>query len=364
MRLPRLLLRGCAFLMLAGLLVGVPVAVFRLVGVPLPGATDLHDAWHDRRIDGDLVVRVGMAVFAVLWLWFAVTALAELWHVVAWRFGGPRARLAPLPPGPSGWVRGLVRFIAVSSVSATAAFGSLVPLARASIATTPSVAPAAATVATSTVAPRPAGLPTHFADGRETPYSLATALGRPELRDRIIEVNLGRPAPDGVAWQGGVFPAGMEVLLPEEQLVATALGPAHEVVAGDSYWRIADDHLSTIMRRDATPREVFDYTEDLVSFNHDLLGHRDPSLILPGELVVLTGTAEAPIDATQAQIDAVPVDVLPVDVVPVDVVPVDVTARPAHDVVAPDVRLLPPAVRPEAGDAPAPAEAPLPVEPG
>jgi len=297
-------------------LVGVSVAMFKLVGVPVPGAEELRDAWQHRQIGGELVVRIGAAIFAGLWLWFAATALAELWHVIAWRVGGTGARLAPLPPGPSGSVRALVRFIVVSSVTATATFGSFVPLARATI--LPPVARPISAATTSASSPtavsRIATAPMHLAVGRETPFSLATMLGRAELRETIIELNLGRLGPDGVAWQGGVFPDGMEVALPEDHVVQTPLGPAHEVVRGDSYWAIADDHLTRSWERDATDREVFEYTESLMSMNHQLLGHRDPALILPGELVVFTtvgGATEAMVPVGEV---APPVVIQSVDV--------------------------------------------------
>ncbi|HRB04255.1 MAG TPA: hypothetical protein PLP26_12870 [Ilumatobacteraceae bacterium] len=330
MRLSRVVLRILAFLMLTALLVGVPVAVFKLVGVPLPGAEELRDAWQHRQIGGELVVRVGAAIFAVLWLWFSVTALTELGHVISWRVGGPAARLRPLPPGPSGAVRALVRFIVVSSVTATATFGSFVPLARATITTAARpisvmTSPTGSLPATSSVAT----VPTHLAVGRETPFSLAAMLGRAELRESIIELNLGRVGPDGMAWQGGVFPAGMEVVLPEELVVDTPLGPAHEVVSGDSYWAIADEHLGHELERDATEPEVMAYTESLMSTNHQLLGHRDPALILPGELVVFTTVGDAP---------HAPVPVVEVD--PVVEVPVDVH-RP--EFAAPDVIIRLPA---------------------
>ncbi len=306
MRLSRVVLRFLAFLMLTALLVGVPIAVFALVGVPLPGANELRDAWQHRQVGGELVVRVGAAIFAVLWLWFAVTALTELWHVISWRVGGQGARLRPLPPGPSGVIRALVRFIVVSSVTATATFGSFVPLAQATIATT-----AARPISVSTSSTSPllatssvATVPTHLAVGRETPFSLAAMLGRAELRESIIELNLGRVGPDGMAWRGGVFPAGMEVVLPEEHVVQTPLGPAHEVVRGDSYWAIADEHLAHELGRDATETEVMVYTESLMSTNHQVLGHRDPALILPGELVVFTTVDEAPMDVPRPEFAA------------------------------------------------------------
>ena len=74
MRLLRVVFRFFAFLLLAALLVGVPVAVFKIVGVPLPGADELRDAWQRRQIGGDLVVRSGAAVFAVLWLLWRANA--------------------------------------------------------------------------------------------------------------------------------------------------------------------------------------------------------------------------------------------------------------------------------------------------
>ncbi len=316
MRVARAVLRFLAFLMLAALLVGVPVGVFKLVGVPLPGAGELRDAWQHRQIGGELVVRIGAAVFAGLWLWFAATALAELWHVVAWRVGGNGARLTPLPPGPSGAVRALVRFIVVSSVTATATFGSFVPLAQATISprVAPPVSAAAASPSSLTAVSPLAVTPMHRAVGRETPFSLATMLGRAELRESIIELNLGRLGPDGMAWQGGVFPAGMEVALPEEQVVQTPLGPAHEVMSGDSYWAIADDHLTRTWERDATEPEVLEYTESLMSMNRQLLGHRDAALILPGELVVFTAVGGATETIAPVVEVAPPVVVEPVDV--------------------------------------------------
>ena len=310
MRSPRLLLRGLALAALAALLVGVPLLVFRVIGNPLPSLSRLEQAWSSRRVGGDLVIDIGGSVFVVLWAWFAITAITELWHVLAWRFSGSRTRLAPLPPGPSGWVRSLVRFIALSTVSISAAIGTVVPLssatagapARLTVAAMTTMTTSSATnlpavdnpttEATATSADSISGDSVHQATGRDTPYSLANTAGHPELRDRIIELNLGRQTPDGSTWQGGVFPAGMEVVIPHELAVMTPLGPAHEVVSGDSYWRIADDHLSTVLQREPTPQEVLGYTEALVSFNHPLLGHRDPALILPGELVVFTPSPE------------------------------------------------------------------------
>ncbi|MCO5331338.1 MAG: hypothetical protein M9961_14795 [Ilumatobacteraceae bacterium] len=302
----RLVARLATTTLLAAALIAVPAVVLHVVGVPFPGLTQLRSAWTTQRIDEDLVLRIGATVFSLLWVWFAATALAELWRVLAWRRAGGTARLAPLPPGPSGWVRAVVRFAAVSSVTAGALLSSVAGTARgvptAAAATRPAAvveagAPAARSAAhTAHTAHTAVGAvgAVHVADGRQTPYSLARTLGAPEWRQQIIDLNTGRPGPDGAPWAGGVFPAGMEVVLPGEATVMTPLGPAHEVVEGDCYWNLADAHLREVTDHEPTPREVLEYTERLVGTNAPLLGHRDPTLIVPGELVVLPVVAEAP----------------------------------------------------------------------
>ena len=212
MRLRRGTLRVMATALLLALMVGVPVALTKLVDSPLPSATQLRDAWQHNTIDAKLVLSIGAAIFTVLWLWFVLTALAELLHVIKWRFAGPTAVLRPLPQGPDRWIRALMRFIALSSVTATASLGSLLPM------------------------PRP-----------------ASAVGH------------SMQAP---------------------------LTTTYEVVAGDCYWNIADHQLTISLEREPTPREVFDYTQELVAINDPLLGHRDPTLLLPGESVLLGRVVE------------------------------------------------------------------------
>ena len=127
MRLRRGTLRVLASVLLLSVMVGVPVALKKLVGFPLPSAAQLKDAWRNNSVDANLVLAIGAAIFTVLWLWFVLTALAELLHVIKCRFSGPSVVLRPLPEGPDRWIRQLMRFIAFSSVTATAALGSVVP---------------------------------------------------------------------------------------------------------------------------------------------------------------------------------------------------------------------------------------------
>ena len=128
----RALARLVTALGLAVVLAGVPMAIVLGVGVPLPSLAGLRDAWSAQRVDADLVLRIGTLVFVALWAWFALTALAELWRVMAWKRGPVGARLAPVPPGPSGWIRSLVRFVAISSVTAGAVLSSVAGAVRGS----------------------------------------------------------------------------------------------------------------------------------------------------------------------------------------------------------------------------------------
>lgn len=334
-------------LLLVGLLVGVPWMVFRSIGSPFPAAEQLRDAWHQRRVDTQVVIRIGTAVFAALWAWFAVTALGELKEVVVWRAGRTQRRLPPLPPGPAGWVRRLVRAVAVTAVSATVTMSALAgsaPGARAAVGT-PVVA--VTTEHTSPTAPAVGAFSSIIAQGRETPYSLAASAGSVALRDEIIQLNRGRPTPAGDEWTGGLFPAGMAVLMPSDAAVLTPLGPAHRVLPGDCYWQIADDHLTASLQRDATPREVLEYTESLVSFNHELLGHRDPTLIIPGELVVLTDAA-APAEVNELTSETPASDWPPPAAIdftdPADDVPAPPTSTRTPSMITPATPVTPAAV--------------------
>ena len=81
--------------------------------------------------------------------------------------------------------------------------------------------------------PSVAAATSYLATHRDTPYAVATkyfpADRVDEIRDRIVELNLGRALPDGSPYQGGGFPAGWSVLLPEPaQAVSTAASPAVE----------------------------------------------------------------------------------------------------------------------------------------
>ena len=187
-----------------------------------------------------------------------------------------------------------------------------------------------------------------IADGRD----VAT------VAQEIVAANLGRTMADGQQFTTpALIEPGWSLIVPAAPVPRPPMAAAsraaaaptmdsHTVVAGDSYWGIAEHRLAT----DAgvvAPIEVRDATMQLIEINAPRLGYRDPTLLIPGDTV-----AFPPVHVTTGGFDPQPVvepaitDVLPpapLVVVPDLVVP-DVVVPDAvvPDVVVPDV--VPPAV--------------------
>jgi LysM domain len=68
---------------------------------------------------------------------------------------------------------------------------------------------------------------------------------------------------------------------------ASSAAAAHEVVAGDSYWAIAESMLGD----DATGAEVLAKTESLIALNSPRLGYENPQMLHPGDVVYLEEVA-------------------------------------------------------------------------
>ena len=119
----RRLLRFTALVAVAAVLFGVPIAVVRTVGRPLPTLEQWRAVWRSHQVETGFVVRLGSMVFVALWAWFACTALAEAWRV---------ARRGPAVPSPlegkspKARIQRLVRFIAISSVAVSGGVGIVV----------------------------------------------------------------------------------------------------------------------------------------------------------------------------------------------------------------------------------------------
>ena len=221
-RLAHALSRLLATVALLALLIGVPLAVGRLIGWPTPSVAQLRSTWRTRQIDTDTVIKLGSVIFVLLWAWFAVTALSEAVRAMRWQARSPGRPLPALQSGPGDAIRRLVRLAVLSTVSVGATLNAMLPAASTSAA-------------------------------------------------RLVAA---------------------AVLAPSELPVGS--NGSYEVVRGDSYWRIADHHLADTFGREPTPHEVFEYVDELMELNVPRLGHRDPALIHPGEVIVYTPTAGAP----------------------------------------------------------------------
>ena len=239
----RTVLRVLALLGLLAVLIGVPVMVARTIGLPVPSWHQWRIAMSSRRVDTDFVVRLGACIFVLLWSWFAITAIAEFGRVWLHRREPSALPAVDRADGPAWWVRGLVRFIAISSVSATALMGGI----------------------------------------------------------------------------GAVH--GVAGAAPHE----------HVVAPGDSYWRIAQDHLSEAGAT-VSMADVHALTLRLVQHNSARLGHRDATLLLPGEVVRFETPAAAVRPVATVPVATVPVTSAPTSSAPASTLP---TATPPPATVAP-----------------------------
>ncbi len=463
--------RSIALAVLVALLCGLPLMMARVIGTPYPSVAQLRDLWRTGRLGDDTLVRIGGGLFMVLWIWFSATAMGEMLRVLRWRTTPGSAPLPPPNASPSGWIRRLVRVALISATALTmSGFGPVISSGSTSFASTTAWSlPRAAAVQQPTSLLTEVDTSTGPADGRtevvsrgrDTPYSIASRLGDPLLRDRIIEMNRGATTPNGATWNGGVFPAGMNVTIPAvspaaplpvwsthvvrdgdsvfgiaaeltdgdrrsigsvaDQIIERNLGhrmndghvfddpslirsgwildvpdrstPAdstapdsttpdsttpdsttpdstmttHVVVPGDSYWRIAEQHLRASSPEGVTPAAVAEATADLVDLNALRLGHRNPTLLVPGEIVRWADTPQespppkpvaVPLPAVTPPV-AVPLPAVTLPVLTLPAVTLPVHTLPA--VTLPASTSTPPRPAPAPGPASTPAPAPTPV---
>jgi nucleoid-associated protein YgaU len=111
-----------------------------------------------------------------------------------------------------------------------------------------------------------------------------------------------------------VTPAGTAAAQESSEVVSAAEPTtSHAVVAGDSYWDIAEQTLGA----DAAPHDVLQLTGKLIDINSPLLGYDDRRLIHPGDVVYLvepdTAAAQpaAPASVLTDDVDAIAIDELP-----------------------------------------------------
>ena len=153
------------------------------------------------------------------------------------------------------------------------------------------------------------GWRTHEVRPGESVHAIAADVAHDDPRstarvaEEILDRNLGRVMVDGRTFDDAsllqpgwlldvpVGARGAAGSLTQLSDVDTSIG--HVVVPGDSYWRIAEDRLADVRGADAAAREVAIATVELRDLNAPLLGHDDPNLIIPGELVLWAHTTAA-----------------------------------------------------------------------
>ena len=87
------------------------------------------------------------------------------------------------------------------------------------------------------------------------------------------------------------------------------VGGSYTVVAGDSYWQIAEAHLDD----SASNAQIATYTAELIRSNAPLLGRSHDRLIRPGDVLQL-GVPETDAVVTAPEVSSLPVDVQTADV--------------------------------------------------
>lgn len=298
-RLRALIARAAAALALLAILIAPPVGVVAVIGRPYPAWDRLRDELASGRLTDDTTMRVTATIGLVLWVWAVVVIAAETRQIVQARRSTQPAQSAPpsaVRRSRPGILVQLVRLALVGTVSTAATVSSIASTALAT--TTPSLHAALTTApvpdaAPASVDPVGAVARTITASGRETPLSVAVALGEEGLRDQIIALNTG---PD---WSGGVFPAGMSIRLPaglpappdadvepgrgepESELVTYVVEP------GDTLWDITEDLYG------ATTREL----TDQIAERNELA---DPNVIEIGQTLVLPASAHIPVPTAQS----------------------------------------------------------------
>jgi LysM domain len=122
------------------------------------------------------------------------------------------------------------------------------------------------------------------------------------LAGQIVTANLGMVMSDGHRFSTpALIEPGWLLNVPSTAVITTTTAESvaampltlHEagyvVVAGDSYWQIAEDHLDP----SASIGEVAAFTADLMSINAPIFGYSDQRLIHPGDVVLIGPSAPA-----------------------------------------------------------------------
>jgi nucleoid-associated protein YgaU/DNA-binding SARP family transcriptional activator len=343
----RQILRGVASLTAAiVLLLGVPLLLARLVGWPLPTSMPSANAFQQATQSGlsdDVVINV-LAV--VIWVTWAQLVLAVAVETIA-VFHGRQVGRIPVLPG--------LQITAARLVAGVLMVTSTLQPIRAQAAPLPNPIVAHVTASTLSAADQhrlefaSAGVqqvagPDTRASTPETVtvqrHDSYWAIAERTLGDglrwkEILDLNVERTLQDGTTISAdGTLHSGWVLHLPTDASVGTepkwsgeAVPPADQpepaapevdgsttavVEPGDNLWSISEDHLESELAREAADSEVAPYWSTVIDANQDrFVQAGNPSLIRPGQVLVLPATGHEPPSAPST-LEAAPVPA-PVD---------------------------------------------------
>ena len=282
------------------LLVGVPVALFVLVGWPLPAAMPSWSTVSASVRGGDIPdLFLIKALACIVWVAWAQLAVAIGWELVVnvprVSIGKPK-RAAPLLVNRhmGALATRVVGAMLVLSISTRTPTTTALPPA-ATTAITATLPAAEVTPATRTPSVTgPGGFPKWVVQPGETLWGITErSTGNPDRLAEVIALNT-----DQVTRPRDVR-AGMVLRLPpgatvpaDRQTAAAASTPSapheHKVEPGENLWSISTDELRTPADPEPADSEVAPYWADVVAANTPAL--RNPNLIFPGQDVVVPPT--------------------------------------------------------------------------
>ena len=308
----------------AALLVGIPVGLAVLVGWPLPTSVPDGETLSRAMNTGITDEFIVNALAVIAWLAWAQLTLALLIEAIAAVRGRP-PRALPFAPGlqaaAARLVAGIVMLVAPLQPARAVAAPAHPTAVVAPIEIAEPVIDLRALAPTANLtSPQPAAASAMGASAPGTAIRKVTverhdsywAIAERELDDglrwrEVQALNVGRTMTDG-----HVIGVGDELLRAGWILDLPADGPAGaeapepaapetatEVVVepGDNLWDMSEDRLADDLHREPTDPETEPYWRDVMTANHDrLINPANPSLIHPGQVLVLpsTGHADAP----------------------------------------------------------------------
>jgi hypothetical protein len=331
-----------ALAVIALLVVGVPLFLWRAVGVPFPTSllsTDLEIVLRSG-LGRDLFPKVLALIGWIVWAQLAWAFAVEL--VAAVR--GRSARALPVLPGLQRTASNLITSVALLAQT----FGSPV----AAMAAPPELRPITAVESSAVIesVERVAEAPvfervTITVEEGDSWWRIAERnLGSGLRWKEVREANLGRVMPSGhvITDRSDGVDVGWQIMLPAGAVAATsgdafdspdALDPLDallggdsrivEVEPGDSLWLIAEEDLAERGEPDDVPTVTAHWAEIIELNDH----FEDPDLIHPGDEVVLPALDE-PAAPTAEMVPEPPTELEP-DLEPVEV---DLEPEPATDI--------------------------------